>query len=47
MLFWGGYLTKRFVHSPNMIEKDISQLLMHLIVIFSGTYASYLTGPQD
>lgn len=46
MLFWGGYLTKRLVHSPNITEKNISHVLMHLIVVFSGISASYLSGPQ-
>jgi hypothetical protein len=47
VLFWGGYVTKRLVHSPNMIEKNISQVFMHLIVIFSGMYASYLTNKLE
>ena len=47
ILFWGGYLTKRLVFSPDTIENNISHVSMHLIVVFSGTYASYLTGDQS
>jgi hypothetical protein len=42
ILFWGGYLLKRFVHSPDSFEQTTSHVLMHLIVVVTGIITSYL-----
>lgn len=47
VIFWGGYLTNRFIFSPNMIEKNITHVSMHLIVIGSGCAVSYLTNKHQ
>jgi hypothetical protein len=41
-LFWGGYLLERFVHSPEIVEKTFSHMLMHMIVVGSSIATSYL-----
>jgi len=46
-LFWGGYLTNRFIFSDNKIEKNISHVGLHLIVLVSGVSASYLTNQKQ
>jgi hypothetical protein len=35
-LFWGGWMTRRLVFSPNKNEKLFAHSLMHLIVNFSA-----------
>jgi hypothetical protein len=42
ILFWGGYATKRLIFSSNSVEKNVSHVLMHLIVVSTGCAASYL-----
>jgi hypothetical protein len=36
ILFWGGWLSRRMVFSPNKFEKLVAHSLMHLIVNFSA-----------
>ena len=42
VLFWGGWVSNRFVFSPNQFEKNISHVGMHLIVNICGGLTSYL-----
>jgi hypothetical protein len=47
VLFWGGYLTNHFIFSTHKFERNVTHIGMHLIVVVSGIFASYLINKEQ